>query len=60
MASVRSFHRYRGETSFSLGELLAILRELIPEVAPVQTKYRVTEMPSGRTVRSVSEPSAAV
>lgn len=51
MASVRSFHRYRGATSLSLKELLAILKEQLPEIAPVQTKYRVTDVPSERTVR---------
>lgn len=51
MASVRSFHRYRGETSFPLPRLIAILREQLPEIAPIQTKYRVTEMPTERTIR---------
>lgn len=51
MASVRSFHRYRGETSFSMSQFTAILHEQIPQVAPTQTKYRVTEIPSERTIR---------
>ena len=51
MASVRSFHRYRGESSFSMSQLIAILREQLPQVAPTQTKYRVTELPSERTIR---------
>lgn len=51
MASVRSFHRYRGESSFTLSQLVAILREQLPQVAPSQTKYRVTEIPSERTIR---------
>lgn len=51
MASVRPFHRYRGEASFTMSQFLAILREQLPQVAPTQTKYRVTEMPSERTIR---------
>ena len=51
MAVVRSFHRYRGENSFTMQRFLAILKEQIPEVAPTQTKYRVTQMPSDRTIR---------
>lgn len=51
MASVRSFHRYRGETSFTMSQFLAIIREQVTMVAPTQTKYRVTEIPSERTIR---------
>ena len=32
-------------------QFIAILREQLPQVAPTQTKYRVTEMPSERTIR---------
>lgn len=51
MASVRSFHRYRGETSFSMARLVEIVREQLPAIAPAQTRYRVTEMPTERTIR---------
>jgi DNA-binding transcriptional MerR regulator len=51
MATVRPFHRYRGEASFTLSKLVAILRELLPQIAPSQTKYRVTEIPTERTIR---------
>jgi DNA-binding transcriptional MerR regulator len=51
MASVRSFHKYRGENSFSLPRLLEILKEQIPQVAPPQTKYKVTDIPTARTIR---------
>lgn len=51
MASVRSFHRYRGESSFTLSQFIGILQEQLPQVAPTQTKYRVTEIPSERTIR---------
>lgn len=51
MASVRSFHRYRGESSFTMPQFIAILLEQLPQVAPTQTKYRVTEKPSERTIR---------
>jgi DNA-binding transcriptional MerR regulator len=32
-------------------QFIAILREQLPQVAPSQTKYRVTELPSERTIR---------
>jgi DNA-binding transcriptional MerR regulator len=51
MSTVRSFHRYRGETSFTMQRFLAILKEQLPKVAPSQTKYRVTQMPTDRTIR---------
>ena len=51
MATVRTFHRYRGESSFTLSKLVAILEEQIPLVVPKQTKYRVTEVPTERTIR---------
>lgn len=51
MASVRTFHRYRGETSFTMPEFIAIIREQLPSVAAKQTRYRVTEIPSERTIR---------
>ena len=51
MASVRSFHKHRGETSFTMPRLLEILKEQIPQVAPSQTKYKVTDMPTARTIR---------
>ena len=34
-----------------MSQFIVILREQIPQVAPSQTKYRVTEMPSERTIR---------
>lgn len=51
MASVRSFHRYRGETTFSMARLVEIVREQLPAIAPSQTRYRVTEVPNERTIR---------
>lgn len=51
MAAVRPFHRYRGESSFTMPQFLAILRELIPQVVPTQSRYRVTELPTERTLR---------
>ena len=51
MASVRSFHRYRGETAITLPTLAAILRDQIPLIAPEQTRYRVTTTPTERTIR---------
>lgn len=51
MAVVRSFHRYRGEASFTMPQLMAILREQVPKIAPEQTRYRVTTIPTERTIR---------
>jgi DNA-binding transcriptional MerR regulator len=34
-----------------MSQFLAILREELPRVAPSQTKYRVTDIPSERTIR---------
>ena len=51
MATVRPFHRYRGETSLTMSQFIAVLREQLPQVTPAQTKYRVTEIPSERTIR---------
>lgn len=51
MVSVRSFHRYRGESSFTLRRLLEVLKEQIPLIVQKQTKYRVTTIPTERTVR---------
>jgi len=34
-----------------MSQFIVILREQLPQVAPSQTKYRVTEMPSERTIR---------
>jgi DNA-binding transcriptional MerR regulator len=51
MVAVRSFHKYRGETSFTLQKLVEILKEQLPHVAPLQTKYRVSDIPTERTVR---------
>jgi DNA-binding transcriptional MerR regulator len=51
MASVRSFHKYRGEKSFTLPRLIEILKEQLPQVAPPQTKYKVTDIPTARTIR---------
>ena len=51
MAAVRPFHRYRGEMSFTLPRLVTILEEQVPLIAPEQTRYRVTTLPTGRTIR---------
>lgn len=51
MALVRPFHRYRGEAAISLPEFISILKDLIPRVVPSQSKYRVTEIPTERTIR---------
>jgi DNA-binding transcriptional MerR regulator len=51
MASVRSFHKYRGETSFTMPRLIEIMKEQIPQVVPHQIKYKVTDIPTARTIR---------
>jgi DNA-binding transcriptional MerR regulator len=51
MATVRSFHRYRGETAITLPALVGILKDQIPLIAPEQTRYRVTTTPTERTIR---------
>lgn len=51
MAVVRPFHRYRGEASFTINRLLSILADLLPKIAPEQTRYRVTTIPTDRTIR---------
>lgn len=51
MVTVRSFHKYRGEASFSLPGLVNILKEQIPLLVGEQTKYRVTDVPTERTIR---------
>jgi len=51
MAVVRPFHRYRGEASLTLPRLLSILKELLPKIAPEQSRYLVTTVPTARTIR---------
>lgn len=51
MAAVRTFHKYRGEASFTLPRLIEIVREQIPLVVSAQTKYKVTQVPTERTMR---------
>ncbi|HWR98907.1 MAG TPA: MerR family transcriptional regulator [Candidatus Methanoperedens sp.] len=51
MAIVRSFHRYRGEASLTLPRIVTILKEQLPRIAPEQTRYRVTTVPTERTIR---------
>jgi len=51
VATVRPFHRYRGEASISLTRLVAILKEQVPLIAPEQMRYRVTTLPTERTIR---------
>jgi DNA-binding transcriptional MerR regulator len=64
MALVRTFHKYRGMATLGMSDLLAILTEQLPLVAPRQTRYRVTDLPTARTIRFytaqglVDKPSA--
>jgi DNA-binding transcriptional MerR regulator len=51
MATVRSFHKYRGVSTLTAPELLTIVGELLATIVPRQTKYKVTDVPSERTLR---------
>jgi DNA-binding transcriptional MerR regulator len=51
VSNVRPYHRYRGESSFTLPRLIAILKEQIPQIVPEQTRYRVSTIPTPRTIR---------
>lgn len=51
MAIVRAFHKYRGVSDLSMDGLIDLLREQVPLIAPRQTRYRVTDLPSARTIR---------
>jgi DNA-binding transcriptional MerR regulator len=51
MSPVKLFHKYRGLSDFTLGSLLAAARNILPDLVGRQTRYKVTEMPSERTIR---------
>ena len=51
MSPVKLFHKYRGMSDFTLGSLLAAARDILPDLVGRQTRYKVTEMPTERTIR---------
>ena len=51
MSPVKAFHKYRGLSDFTLKSLLAAAGELLPDLVGRQTRYKVTEMPTERTIR---------
>lgn len=51
MSPVKLFHKYRGLSDFTLGSLLAAAGGILPDLVGRQTRYKVTEMPTERTIR---------
>jgi DNA-binding transcriptional MerR regulator len=51
MSPVRLFHKYRGLRNLTLASLLAAVAELLPKLVGRQVRYRVTEVPTERTLR---------
>ncbi len=51
MAVVRVFHKYRGLSDFTLESLTATARGLLPRLAERQPRYKVSELPTERTIR---------
>ena len=51
MSPVKLFHKYRGLSDFTLTSLLRTARDLLPRMVGKQTRYKVTDLPSERTVR---------
>ncbi len=51
MSPVKLFHKYRGLSDFTLRSLLAAAGEILPDLVGRQTRYKVTEMPTERTIR---------
>jgi DNA-binding transcriptional MerR regulator len=51
MSPVRLFHKYRGLRNLTLASLLAAVVELLPKLVGRQVRYRVTELPTERTLR---------
>jgi len=51
MSPVRLFHKYRGLRNLTLTSLLAAVAELLPKLVSRQVRYRVTDLPTERTLR---------
>jgi DNA-binding transcriptional MerR regulator len=51
MTPVRIFHRYRGLRNFTMRSLLVAACDLIPSLIGAQSRYKVSELPTERTLR---------
>lgn len=51
VSPVRPFHKYRGLGNLTLPSLLEAVRELLPRMVGRQVRYRVTDLPTERTLR---------
>lgn len=51
MSPVKSFHKYRGRKDFSIGSLIRAVRVILPDLVGRQIRYKVTDMPTERTIR---------
>lgn len=51
MTPVLIFHRYRGLKDFTISSLLEAACEMIPSLVGAQSRYKVSELPTERTLR---------
>jgi DNA-binding transcriptional MerR regulator len=51
VSPIKLFHKYRGLNNFTTGSLLTTVHELLPRIVGRQKRYKVTDLPSERTVR---------
>jgi len=51
MSPVRLFHKYRGLRNLTLAALLETVVDLLPKLVKRQVRYRVTDLPTERTLR---------
>jgi DNA-binding transcriptional MerR regulator len=51
VSPIKLFHKYRGLNNFTTGSLLMTVHELLPRMVGRQKRYKVTDLPSERTVR---------
>jgi DNA-binding transcriptional MerR regulator len=51
VSPIRPFHKYRGLGNLTLRSLLEAVRELLPRMVGRQVRYRVTDLPTERTLR---------
>jgi DNA-binding transcriptional MerR regulator len=51
VSPIKLFHKYRGLSDFTIRTLLMTIHELLPLMVGKQRRYKVTDLPSERTVR---------
>jgi len=51
VSPIKLFHKYRGLSDFTTRSLLRTIHELVPLMVGRQRRYKVTDLPSERTVR---------